>query len=380
MGASESIEIINNGTDIFEIKDKKYPIAYIRLYHDKIKNKFCILSDCDRDSTETRKFIVVGMRLGILYPDIYPLGEIYEQVFYTTSGLNSLSHIEEFFQSTKKSRINYFDIKTDYSKYSEMTENEKLNNCLCWLPFSGLGYDSDRNTLKLLKDNYCVKKKMDCEFGRFGKQVPNLMQISYCLSGLLWDKYYELFHKTFDIQKLPTLRNFIEKIDCYYSDTSSSPLECMINVNKYIGPAIYLNYIPKTKVSPILTGIKIDYNIIYKLLDYPNNFTKFKFKNGLPIENRTFLLPSFNHTYYGDLLGITNNNMPYFLEHILPISEKVFVKDKEEITTMGGGGEISSREIAEILKGSRENPHEKREDARIDDYYYRGKNIFQKHK
>jgi hypothetical protein len=74
----------------------------------------------------------------------------------------------------------------------------------------------------------------------------------------------------------------------------------MINVNKYIGKALYLNYYPenmiykKTKLEKIykkyITDIDIDYNIIYKLIEHPlGTYLKRSFKNNLPTEHKTFI-------------------------------------------------------------------------------------------
>ena len=324
MGASSSIELKDSGGGIYTITDTTYPIAYIRLYHDKTNNKFCIAVDCD-SALEKRNFIVVGMRLHVLYPDLFKPDEIHEQVFYTTSGSNSIEHFNMFISSIDD--VAKIDIDIDYSLYSSMSDADKLKQTICWLPFSGLGYDLEKKGIKLIKDNYCIERDENCKFGRFGKNVPNLMQISYCLGGILWDKYFDMFKEHFGIEKLPTLKRFIDNIDCYYIDSN---VDCNINMNKYIGSAIYLNYDPAVQnfiknsrfIIPYneFKHIKFDYNIIYNILSFiskPRDTFKLSFHKGLPVEYKTFYYPSFVGSYYSAIKKIKDADPVYYKTHIL---------------------------------------------------------------
>ena len=120
MGNNNSINIEEKSNGIFKINVKdfpNYPIAYIRLCWDPENLKYCIAEDCDTSKkyTKHRKIIVIGMRIPELSDD-----NIYEQVFYLSTGINSMESIEKFFDK-------------------KFISNKEKNTV--WLPFSGFGYN-----------------------------------------------------------------------------------------------------------------------------------------------------------------------------------------------------------------------------------------------
>jgi hypothetical protein len=211
-----------NGIFDVIVKDyPEYPIAYIRLCFDKIQNKYCMLTDCDiEDKFLKRKIIVVGMRLP-------GYDKINEQSFYLSSGINAINTIESFFKTK-------FDLEDKDSSI--------------WIPFSGLGYKNRRNPyendIKLLKTYFnCLRRGPNCKYGRFGNYVPNLSQISYCLGGSFWNKNFDFVKSIFDIEKMPSLNTYLERIPCIFAQSVfKTNTECAVFVNCYIGSAVVSNY------------------------------------------------------------------------------------------------------------------------------------------
>ena len=226
MGNNNSINIEEKSNGIFKINVKdfpNYPIAYIRLCWDPENLKYCIAEDCDTSKkyTKHRKIIVIGMRIPELSDD-----NIYEQVFYLSTGINSMESIEKFFDK-------------------KFISNKEKNTV--WLPFSGFGYNYDNlkykndleTNIKLIKNyfGYPVLKfdKKTCIYGRFGNYDPNLMQISYCLGSDFWkDNVDNPIFTKYNIVKYPTLESIIEKIPCIYTSKYKNDIDCSIYLNNYI--------------------------------------------------------------------------------------------------------------------------------------------------
>jgi hypothetical protein len=228
MGNNGSIQLIEKSNGIYEINVKDYPdypIVYIRLCWIPSIKKYCIPGECDvkKDNKNHRKIIVVGIKL-------LEIENIFEQSFYLSTGLNSISSLEKFF-----TKLIY----------------EPTDNLDIWLPFSGFGYDlinskdDFENKIKLMKTFFdCDTKNSSCLYGRFGKYNPNLMQISYCLGGKFWDNNIDIINKQFDIKKIPTLNDLLKKIN-YNLIEEDSNINCSKYLNNYIASAIVYNYSPE---------------------------------------------------------------------------------------------------------------------------------------
>ena len=226
-----------------------------------------------------------------------------------------------------------------------------------WLPFSGFGYNKNEiryknviieqeldSKIKLLKDFFdCSKHRLketkiekQCLHGRFGNSDPNMSQISYCLGGKFWENNPTLF-KILNIDTLPTLNKYINKIPCYINQTSfESNIDCSRYLNEYIGSALPQNYsIPLikqkeaaltkyTKYRWLFGHIKYDYRALYILKE--KNILQFgeKVINGkvirtdLPFEQ--FYFGSNTWDIYINRLNILyNRDEKYFDENIVPV-------------------------------------------------------------
>jgi len=327
-----NIEEKSNG--IFQINVKhfpEYPIAYIRLCYDDKKSSYCILEECDISKIykKHRKIIVVGMRLPEISKD-----KIYEQVFYLSSGSNSIESLEKLFKT----------------KFKNENENDNEN---IWLPFSGFGYnyrdletENDLETkIKLLKNYFghgCGEISSNCLYGRFGDYEPNLMQISYCLGGDFWKNNIDNFiFDKYEIEKYPMIPKILEKLQCVFSNENfSNNIECSVYLNNYIGSAISINYSPELlrfKMQACKAYIRfpirdlsyyddIDYDDIdydYRIVNilYNNNiylFEKKGVKSHFPFEN-TFGTNITWLNYFNGIYKIFKNNFELFEAEILPI-------------------------------------------------------------
>lgn len=324
IGRVFNIEEKSNGIFQINVKDfPEYPIAYIRVCYDDKKSRYCVAEDCDISKTyeKHRKIIVVGMRLPEISKD-----NIYEQVFYLSSGSNSIKSLEKIFET----------------EFENENDNENI-----WLPFSGFGYNySDLKTendletkIKLLKNYFghgCGEISSNCLYGRFGHYQPNLMQISYCLGGDFWDNNIDnsIFYK-YEIDKYPTVPKILEKLACVSSENFSNNIECSVYLNNYIGSAISINYSPellrlKMQACKAYIGFPIkdlsyyddidyDYRIVNIL--YNNNiylFEKKGVKSHVPFEN-TFGTHITWLNYFNGIYNIFKNNFELFKTDILPI-------------------------------------------------------------
>lgn len=350
MGNSKSINIEEKSNGIFKINVKdnpEYPIAYIRLCWDTKTSKYCIPQDCEviKKSVVGRKFMVIGMRIPELNKE-----NIYEQVFYLSSGLNSIDSLNKFFKR----------------KFIVESGSEHI-----WLPFSGFGYDyndlnyiDDLNTnIKLLKNNFghgYSSISNDCLYGRFGNYSPNLMQISYCLGADFWKNNMDntVFNK-YNIIKYPTIEFLFKKISCFTSnDKYSNNIDCSVYLNNYIGSALSINYSPEllknkmivaktyTRFSPIselsyYEDIQFDYRIVDIL--YQHKYYLFQKKgvdSKLPFENTFNLLWK---NYFAGISNIYKNNRSLFDISILPILNSIkqdtinniLNEEKEETNLLG---------------------------------------------
>lgn len=375
MGNSGSISIDKKNNGIFEVNVKdypNYPIAYLRLCKDKNTGKYCMAQECAKDKDDKflkRKILVVGFRIK---------DEIYEQVFYLSSGLNSIETLEKF-------------LKTKL-KVPEDIDNSELGLQL-WIPFSGFGYNKNDikvktdlyDGIKLLKDTFnCMEEGKDCLYGRFGRYDPNLMQISYCLGGKFWDNNIDKFKK-FKIVEMPTLYEYIKNIPCYTSSESfDNIIECMRYLNDYIAFALPQNYssyhikLKKDAMKNYENKKWFDPDIMYdlRIIDKLKNTPLFGYLkiNGnyilspLPLE--TFTYYSLNWIgYYNTINNIYSKDIKFYNEYILPIiqSQKVILQEEKEVS-------------AEEKKGTFENPYSKREEASIGQYYLKGNKPVQKRK
>lgn len=404
MGNNNSIEINEIPNGIYDIKVKgipDYPIAYLRLYWDFEKNKYCVLEDCDIDKnfSKKRKMLVVGMNL----PD---QKDIVEQVFYLSSGYNSIETLQSFF--------------------NEPLNIEKDDNDInLWLPFFGIGYDSaisknmDFNTnIKIMKDYFdCTTKGPVCLYGRFGRYDPNLMQISYCLGGKFWDDNIFLINKDgYDIKKYPTLSYLINQIPCV-SNNGKTIIECSTYINNYIASAIPLNYVKPLiesrkknlkyrKNTPYFNyeDIKADWRILKilndkKIREFQRIFGYKSLIGPLPFENAGDYSSNFWMSYYTNIDKLYKEDEKYFIENVVPlinqkipipdykiIDKKVFTEDVPDIEKIvikdfkENKNVIITETIKSEIKGGIDNPHEKREDAKIGDYYKHGKRVLKKNK
>jgi hypothetical protein len=383
MGNSGSINIIKqDGIYQVNVKDyPDYPIVYLRLCKDEDTNKYCMAEECvidKKDKYLKRQIIVVGFRVK---------EEINEQVFYLSSGYNSVKTLETF-----------LNLKLTVP---ESKEDQDLGLQL-WIPFSGFGYDkSTVNTkidlfeqIKLLKDNFncSIENKKDCMYGRFGRYKPNLMQISYCLGGKFWENNIDKFNK-FNILKMPTLFDFIKNIDCYTTSSSKKNIiECFEYLNDYIGYALPQNYsihYIKEKEKAMLKydkekwfnkNIKYDLRILkilknagilnYGYLRIDNEYIN----SPLPLEQSFYAYNNWE-LYFLFLGRIYKRNIELYNSQIKPIIES------QQIVIKGGEKEKEEeKKEYTYRKGTFENPYIKRDDALIGEYYLRGEKPVQKRK
>ena len=384
MGNNNSINIEEKSNGIFKINVKdipEYPIAYIRLCWDSENSKYCMAQECEvlEKFISKRKFMVVGMRIPELNKE-----NIYEQVFYLSSGLNSIDTLNNFFKT----------------KFILKNETENI-----WIPFSGFGYDyndltsiEDLNTnIKLIKNNFghgCSGITDNCLYGRFGNYNPNLMQISYCLGGDFWENNIDnIVFKKYNIIKYPTIEYFFKKISCFHSVIKySNNIDWSVYLNNYIGSALSINYSPEllknkmivsktyTRFSPIseisyYDDIQFDYRIVDILYQYKYYlFQKKGIDSKLPFENSFNLL--WKNYFYG-ISKLYKNNRDFFDITIIPILNSIKQDTLHSILH-----EKNTKEKEDLfLKGTFENPYKTRKEAKnIGDYYYIGGKIVQKKK
>jgi hypothetical protein len=332
MGAIESIQLRENKEGIFIVSVKDipdYPIVYLRLCKQKDSDNYCVAESCDvlGEFTGHRKIIIVGFRNQI-NPDI-----INEQVFYLSTASNSIELLEEFF----KVKIKLSTVQSDN---------------MFWLPFSGFGYDKNdikdqidlEQKTKLLKDFFdcsthrkkATKTAKQCLHSRFGNSDPNMSQISYCLGGKFWENNPALF-EILNIDALPTLKEYINKIPCYISQTSfESNIDCSRYLNEYIGSALPQNYstpLLKQKEEALTKHMKykwlredilFDYRVLYILKE--KALLKFgeKMMNGkvvrteLPFEQFFFSYNTWD-LYIYFLNKLYNINPDYFVKNVSTI-------------------------------------------------------------
>ncbi len=427
MGANQSsskskiaLEERKNGIYLVKVEGlPNYPILYIRLCWDPVQKQYCVPTTCDRLEKDKlqRKIIVVGFRDSE--------GNIHEQSFYLSSGLNAIQSLEKFFKKEFVCKIG---------------ENE--TGCGLWLPFSGLGYERNvKNTedeVKLMKNYFDGKKEV---FGRFA--TYDLLLISSCLGGHFWDNNFDKFTK-FNLPKLPTLFELIELIPCHLNTTTfNSNITCSIYINNYIGSASIINYDSEIKSGaievfkrfnvPLELRVKFDFGILYYLLNNPISiFSTYSFIANLPIEshfsgNYTYLTHYYNNLrrvyvndkdYYDKFIEPfvrrqnyqklffeeININNELFLEKISIKEEKMEIfdldnKEKEKIEKevtksinklVEKKKELKSEKKVEIKnntklekenkvgKGTLDSPYIKYEDAKKGEYYTKGGRIFLK--
>lgn len=384
MGNNNSINITEkeNGICQINVKDNiNYPIIYLRLCKNPVTNDYCIAETCDinNDFLAHRKIIVVGFKVD---------DQIHEQVFYLSSGLNSIKSIEIFF----KLKINK-DINPD--EYN------------LWIPFTGFGYDKyelknidDTNVnIKLLKDYFGLTGK----YGRFGISDPNLMQISYCLGGKFWENNIDKFKK-FKIEKLPTLTEYLNKKEtCNFNKIFKNNIDCSVYLNKYIGYSLPQNYsefflTDKKKAFEkyknykwFNPNIKYDYRILYLILPNLGNISITNLENKkeiinllLPIEKNFFIRYNWN-IYLYIINNFYNKNKKIFEEQINPLfnEEKNIIDTIYKDTKLIEYNEKKDKETVSVSKfklGTIDNPHSKRIDAKIGEYYLKGKLIVERRK
>ena len=383
-------ETIFDGIYIVDIKKyPDYPIAYLRLMHDKKNNRYCIPQTCDSKKKffNHRKIIVVGMRLS---------GGIHEQSFYLSTGKNSIDTLKKFLPiDVTKIKDEEFDL---------------------WLPFTGMGYygndikaenwkkDLDEE-IKLLKTFFnCTEPGSDCAYGRFGNVAPNLMQISYCLGGIVWGSVSKNVKDHYSLEDLPTLQDYMTDIPCTYISTDDN-INCSIKINKYIGNACVLNYAPellkqKNKIFSkkfLFDGIDFDinklefnWNIVYKLvekgkMDFIVSNTKEtkKYNTDLPDEYRFFV--NLWNVYILAILNLNKENKGYVEKEIVTIiisdqAKKDFVNSMIEKIRKTEVKTVSFVLDTKPAPGSKKNPHKRKEDASVDEYYTLGKRVCQRHK
>jgi hypothetical protein len=386
MGNTKSINIEEKSNGIFKINVldfPSYPIAYIRLCWDSENSKYCMAQDCEvlRKFVCKRKFMVVGMRIPELNKE-----NIYEQVFYLSSGLNSIDTLNKFFKT----------------KFILKNETENI-----WIPFSGFGYDyndlsvlEDLNiNIKLIKNNFghgCSGSL----YGRFGNYNPNLMQISYCLGGDFWENNIDnSVFKKYNIIRYPTIEYFLKQISCFYTDDKySNNVDCSVYLNNYIGSALSINYSPEllkskmsaaktyTRFSPITElsyydDIQFDYRIMDIL--YQHKYYLFQKKgvdSKLPFENTFNLLWN---NYFDGISKLYKNNRSFFDITIIPILNSIKQDTIYNILNEKNTKEEVFKEEKNdlLLKGTFDNPYKLRKEAKnVGDYYYIGEKLVQKKK
>ena len=379
MGNNGSIQLNEKPNGIYEVNVKgkpDYPIVYIRLCWDFLKNKYCIPEVCDvtQNAKEHRKIIVVGIQI----PEIE---NIFEQSFYLSSGLNSIESMEKFFEK-----------ELIYDKNNNGSAD-------IWIPFSGFGYDekyikteNDYETeIKILKNFFgCTEKNSKCLYGRFGKFSPNLAQISYCLGGRFWENNFDIINEQFKIEKLPTLNYYMkEKIPCYLVYEGKSNIECSKYLNNYIASAIVYNYSPellyyKKRIMKYFNKLKymdaeklkVDYRIINILNEKKiSRFRATGLLAELPFEHNYFTEDSFWMNYMSGINKLYDMDPEYFIKNISPIIEQIIPIPESNLIIES----IKTESIKiENIKGTKENPHDKLGDAKSGDYYKHGKKVFKK--
>ena len=375
MGNNNSIKIEEKKDGIYKVIVKdfpKYPIVYLRLCKDIETDEYFIAEDCDVSKKYElhRKILIVGFR--ILDKD-----DIYEQAFYLSSGLNSIEILQTF-----------FNLKFTFTDEKDTTQ--------LWLPFSGFGYSRSslknvkdlETNIKLIKDYFDCSPfhKTNCLYGRFGNKDPNFMQISYCLGGKFWNNNIDIF-KIYNIQKIPTLFEYLTKITSHFMNFKDD-IECSLYLNNYIGYAIPQNYSPgflKQKKEALKKyetkewynpNIKYDYRILnilqkkgflnFGTIALYNNEEKIIVKISLPFEHYFF---GYN-TWDNYLLLIDKLYTRYkddFIKYVVPIIEE----EGKIFEILYSGVDIIEEKKPKL--GTFENPFEKREDAKVGDYYLRGK-------
>jgi len=433
MGNSNSINIIPRLNGIYEVSVKdipEYPIVYLRLCWDFYNKKYCIPELCDvkRIDKEHRKILVVGMRL----PGI---DGIHEQCFYSSSGLNSLESLESFFETKLKYEEDYDKSAGVWIPFSGIGYNVSDTKNPSFNP---------ENDFKLLKIGFnCLTKSPTCLYGRFGNSDPNLMQISYCIGGKFWENNVDTINSLgYDIKKLPMLTELRKQIPCYFIYQDGTNIDCAVYLNNYIASAYGINYIPsflqkKEKIIKLFQktnnyfnfkDLKADFrifNILKEKIDMNFVFRSSTYK--LPEETR-IMLPTFWQFYLSAINTVMKNNLDFFVSKILPlilenipIPEKN-IKEKENkieiidplLRTKKQDKEIEDikeneniiikkeidnlpiirskkqdKEIEDIKTekveienhiGTINNPYENRTDAKIGDYYKKGKQIVQRKK
>lgn len=385
-------ETILDGIYIVDIKKyPDYPIAYLRLMHDKKNNKYCIPQTCDSKKKffNHRKILVVGMRL----PGIEG---IHEQSFYLSTGANSI-------QSLKKI------LPIDEAKIKD----EEFD---LWIPFTALGYDPNtikkdswendlEEEIKILKTFFnCTVPSIDCKYGRFGNIGPNLMQISYCLGGVVWKNVSTKVKDHYKLQDLPTLQEYMSDMPCTYISTDDN-IKCSIKINKYIGNACFLNYSPdllkeKNKILSkkfLFAGIDFDinkvefnWNIVYKLVEkgkmdfiISNIKENHKYRVDLPDEYRFFL--NLWNVYILAILNLNKENKSYVEKEIMTVviedhAKKDFVNSMIQKIRKPEVKSVSFVLDTKPTLGTKKNPHARKEDARLSEYYTLGKRVCQRHK
>ncbi len=317
MGANQSsskskisLEERKNGIYLVKVEGlPDYPILYIRLCWDPVQKQYCVPTTCDRLEKDKlqRKIIVVGFRDSE--------GNIHEQSFYLSSGLNAIQSLEKFFKKEFICKI-----------------GEDETGCGLWLPFSGLGYERDvKNTEDDIKLNKSYFEGSQKTFGRFASS--ELMLISRCLGGHFWDNNFEKFKK-FDLPNLPTLFELIELIPCHLNTTTfDSNITCSIYINNYIGSASIINYSPDLKSGfyevfkriniPIELRVKFDFGILYYLLINPKTiFSSYSFIANLPVESHFSGNYTYLFNYYSNLKRVYDSDKEYYNKFIEPFVRK----------------------------------------------------------
>ena len=250
------------------------------------------------------------------------------------------------------------------------------------------------------------------------------MQISYCLGGKFWENNLDIINKQgYNIIKLPTLYEFINTIPCYFTYKGLSNIDCCRYLNSYIASAYCINYIPESQKQREnwlkrykiynndyfnFSNIKADFRILDIL--YQKGMAKYYYPiNELPLPSETrILITSFWELYFYDINNIFKKDKSFFITNILPlinqpipIPEDLMLKDiteqlkesvqlkndyvirteeevKEEVKVKEE--EEVKEEVEVFLLGSKSNPHKKREDAKVGEFYFKKEQIVRRNK
>ena len=305
-----------------------YPIVYFRLYENG--DKLCIPYTCNFENQgkrNSRQILVVGFRLP-------SLESVHEQVFYSSTGVNSMPHLASFFESLEPP----IQLKTK--------DSYRL-----WLPCLGLGYcqkdleeclclqgreEETKICYKVLKNFFdgLQYKKGISENGRFGNYNPSLISVSYCLGGSFWDANADLLLEAGLLpQKFQSINKILKTSVCDFKTIYTNPIDCCVDVNCYIEAALPFNYVkellaPKTKtlrfiqrVAPELKDLVFDYRILELLLE--KGLLRRSTSAAL---NDIILLPvetTFTQAYWATYLNAvyeayTKDNI-FFRERVLPL-------------------------------------------------------------